>query len=219
MSTFLFASQIPAELANISNEAIISAIESTSMTGVKISEASANFGKKVMVASAPALPVGVSFMIVKPLTVDAIARDGSPTSYDAFAVLLSTGETRVIPVTSILNPWIAKSADMTDGQKNLFVNHPQSLSVIDAFHRSHDSAKIANSYAAGFNLESSLDFRMKALSGVVTVTDAQSFEYSGVRSDSKEAFSARQRLYAFTVESADAKVKAFTKKVTDAKKA
>lgn len=220
MST-LFQSSIPADILKSSNdEQAKQALIATGMN-VTVNQVSdlKDFGNKIFVAGTPVLPKGAEFMLKSPVHVTGTDRSGNPVSYDAFTVVLSTGEERIISITNLLSAWVAEEADMTSEQLKSFENHPKSLEAIAEFYRVNNKASVINSPAAGFTMTSALAERIQKLaSGVLTVDDAVSFEFDWVKRATGESGTGRQRMFAFSAKTTAKAITDFGKQVKSATK-
>ena len=215
MSNVIFQSALPAEvLGNVDSSRAIQALAATGMNIMNVNESPdiKEFGKKIFVAGVPALAVGAQFMIARPVQVEGTDRAGNKVSYDAFVIVLSTGEERILAATNLLTAWVAQPEDMSAAQLKTFENHDKSLQVIREFYRDHNAASTVNSPAAGFKAELSVADRIGKLSaGVITVRAVASFEFDFEKNG--ESGTGRQRLYAFAADNSAGAIKQFAKDV------
>lgn len=221
MANFIFASAVPADLQSTDNSQALKALTTAGMTGVSISaDVPEDFGKKLVVAGTPSLPVGMAFMLLRPTRIEGKDRLGNDLSYDAFIVVLENGEERAVAVTALLTPWLPKSKDMSEKQQAMFEGFEKSIKTIDAFHKSYDDANTINSPESGFNIQLSIEDRIARFSkGVITTDASEQFDFKFTNKKTQKEDVGRQRLSAFSAEDKTARITAFTKAVKAARKA
>lgn len=154
---------------------------------------------KIRVGQSAALPAGTIFTILGLRQVSGEINK-EQVSYPAALILTSTGDSRLVALSGLMNPWIPKDLPETDGRRQQF--EETELAKVSPFYAKYDNKDIVNSPANNFKFETSIDDRLAALSGVLEVKDTLSLNGTLTRDGMPQPFKLRMTAFAKSEEKA-----------------